>query len=211
LTLALLQRIRDEGLPMPALAILISPWVEMLLTIPNNSLGEKQIRNDILSPRISRSTVLAYLGKSGADPADPMISPINMDFTGIPPMIVQWGGQELFSSQIRELCARAEQAGIRVMRDADPDMFHIYQMLGDFVGPRATRGLERLCAMMAVMITHEMGSNGRCGGPGPRKRTPPRPNKARSLYGVKAAQSAFSIMTTKSAAGRLERPVNEES
>jgi hypothetical protein len=139
-----------------------------------------------------------------------MISPINMDFTGMPPMIVQWGGQEILSEQIREFCSRAENAGIRVMRDVDPDMFHIYQLLGDFVGPRATRGLERLCAMMAVMITQEMGSDGRGGGPGLRIRTRHHLNKAQSLNEVKTDSSASPLMTTKSASARLEHPVTEE-
>ncbi|RKP10786.1 alpha/beta hydrolase fold-domain-containing protein [Thamnocephalis sphaerospora] len=194
LTLALLQRIRSEGAPMPRLAVLMSPWVEMLLTIPNGMLNVSQLHADVLSARVSRPAVLAFLGTSGVDPADPMVSPVNMDFTGMPPMVVQWGGLELFSLQIREFCSRAEDAGIRVLRDADPDMFHIYQMMVDIIGARGVRGLERLSTMIATMIVEEMGSDGRGGGPGPR----PRDARARSLRSVKSFVSLRSTSTNQS-------------
>jgi hypothetical protein len=94
-----------------------------------------------------------------------------MDFTGMPPMVVQWGGRELFSQQIREFCSRAENAGIRVLRDADADMSHTYQMLIDLIGARSERGLDRLATMVAHMVVEEMGSDGRGGGPGPKSRS----------------------------------------
>ncbi|KAI8057913.1 alpha/beta hydrolase fold-domain-containing protein [Syncephalis plumigaleata] len=192
LSLALLQRIRDEQLPMPSLCVLMSPWVEMLLSIPQGVITRPQLQTDILSVRSSRPVVLAYLGESRIDPADPIVSPVNMDFTGMPPMVVQWGGKELFAQQIREFCSRAENAGIQVLRDADPDMSHTYQMLLDLIGSRSARGLDRLAAMIARMVVNEMGSDGQGGGPGPRKSSPLPASLYSSLHSSQSAISTSS-------------------
>ncbi|KAI9596215.1 alpha/beta hydrolase fold-domain-containing protein [Syncephalis fuscata] len=190
LSLALLQRIREAELPMPSLCVLMSPWVEMLLTIPEGVITRPQLQADILSMRSSRPVVLAYLGKSNMDPANPIVSPVNMNFTGMPPMVVQWGGKELFSQQIREFCSRAENANIRVLRDADPDMSHTYQMLIDLIGARSARGLDRLAAMVARMVVEEMGSDGQGGGPGPRKSS----SLPASLYMSQSNSSSFAAL-----------------
>jgi acetyl esterase/lipase len=100
LAAALLLRARDEGLPMPAAALLLSP--ELDLTESGDSFAVNAGVDSMSS--LMRPNRL-YAG--GADLADPYLSPLFGDFTkGFPPTFLTTGTRDLFlSNTVRMHCA----------------------------------------------------------------------------------------------------------
>ena len=94
LAAAMLLRARDENLPMPAAALLMTP--ELDLTESGDSFATNRTIDVALPAGLPRANAL-YAG--GQDLAHPYISPLFGDFTaGFPPTFLQTGTRDLFLS-----------------------------------------------------------------------------------------------------------------
>jgi epsilon-lactone hydrolase len=71
---------KKEGLPMPAAALLLSPMTD--LTVTGDSYTGKAHADPNISAQAIRTRAADYL--AGTDPADPLVSPIFADLTGLP-------------------------------------------------------------------------------------------------------------------------------
>jgi monoterpene epsilon-lactone hydrolase len=126
LTVATQLAIRDQGLPMPAASVPISPWVDM------SASGESfQTRAD-LDPMVSHENIAGiaanFLGPDG-DPDDPLASPLCGDLTGLPPMLIHVGDHEVLLSDSQALAAKAEAEGVDVTLEVWPEMIHVWHSL----------------------------------------------------------------------------------
>ena len=143
LTLATLLKIRDEGLPLPAAAVPISPWVDM------EGLGDSMktnAGNDLLVQEVVlKGMVGHFLGDS--DPRDPLAAPLYGDYTGICPLYIQVGGHETLLDDSSRVAARAKQAGVEVRVDVFPEMQHVFQMTAGNL-PEANDAIERIGAYL---------------------------------------------------------------
>lgn len=110
LTIATLVAARDKGLPMPACAVAISPWVDLS---QGGELFRARARRDPIVKKDGIDVMsAAYL--SGADPKTPLASPLFADLKGLPPLLIQVGTEEALHSDAVGLAARAEAAGVEV-------------------------------------------------------------------------------------------------
>lgn len=119
LTMALLQRLRDAGDPLPAGAALICPWVD--LTAEGGSLT-RNAPFDWGNEAVGRRWIRAYLGDH--DPRDPLVSSVYADLRGLPPLLIQVGGAELVHDQATTLARRAKEAGVDARLVVEPDQIH---------------------------------------------------------------------------------------
>lgn len=145
LAAATLLAAREEGLPLPAAAALISPWSD--LTCATGSYETRADADPMITPEGIRELAAVYL--AGADPRDPLASPNFADLSGLPPLLIQVGDDEVLLDDSRNLAARAREAGIDVELEVAPDMFHVwhafYQML-----PQGEEAIERLGAWLSA-------------------------------------------------------------
>ena len=58
------------------------------------------------------------------DPADPAVSPLFADLSGLPPLLIQVGTDEILLDDARRLDARAREAGVEVTLSEWPGMMH---------------------------------------------------------------------------------------
>ncbi|WP_277981098.1 alpha/beta hydrolase [Sphingomonas phyllosphaerae] len=93
LAAAMLLRARDEGLPMPAALVLLSPEVD--LTESGDSFAVNA-GVDVVLPGSLMASNLLYAG--GTDLEDPYLSPLFGDVTGFPPALLLTGTRDLFLS-----------------------------------------------------------------------------------------------------------------
>jgi acetyl esterase/lipase len=121
LVTSLLLELRRRGRPAPAGVILFSPEVSMALDEP--SITENADR-DILPWNIP---VRPYL--HGIDPHDARISAIDADLRGFPPVLVAYGGDEMFRDPIRRFVERLARAGVEATAIEEPGMFHVFAIL----------------------------------------------------------------------------------
>jgi acetyl esterase/lipase len=105
---ALLLRARDEGLPMPAGALLLTP--ELDLTESGDSFDTLMGLDVVLSARLMEMNLL-YAG--GADLAHPYLSPLFGDVAGFPPTLLQAGTRDLFLSNAVRMHRKLRSAGVR--------------------------------------------------------------------------------------------------
>lgn len=129
LAAALLLSLRDNKMPLPKAAILISPWGYLGSDLPSHInnipkdqvLGEKNVR---LGGEVARPSY-----RKDAPVTDPYISPVYADLTGLPPMLITAGGDELFLDDAALLAAHATAAGVPVQFTIYPRMSHDWTLL----------------------------------------------------------------------------------
>lgn len=143
LSLATMLALRDAGDPLPAAACLLSPWTDMTGTAP--SLDANDATDPVLSAFGIRKMGPAYYGKLPAD--NPRVSPLFADLTGLPPMLIQVGSQEILLDDSTGLAARIRDAGGDVQLDVWPKMPHVWQMMA-FALPEGRKAIADMAAFV---------------------------------------------------------------
>lgn len=139
LALVTLQRARRAGEPLPACAVLLSPAVDC--TLESRSI----IDNENLDPMLSLPDLLVLRRRYLPTPAlyaDPDVSPLFADFTGLPPLFLQAGSSEILRDEAVRTAQRAHAAGVDVELELWPQTPHAFQM-ASFL-PEAAQAMERI-------------------------------------------------------------------
>lgn len=120
LALSALLQLRDRGLPLPAGAILLSPWTD--LSVSGASVDERRDRDRWLT-RAHLEQWAAYY--AGAVPRrQPLLSPVFGDLRGLPPLLVFAGEDEVLLDDARRVVAGAIGAGVDARLLVSPGMQH---------------------------------------------------------------------------------------
>lgn len=143
LVLATLLRLRDEGRPMPAGVIALSPWVD--LARKGGTLEANQAI-DWGVPSVFARWARTYLPAGPLD--DPRVSPMYGDFSATSPLLVLYGECEMLRDQVEELVERVRAAGLPIEAERYPDMVHGWMTLAS-VTPEAARAFERCARFVA--------------------------------------------------------------
>jgi acetyl esterase/lipase len=72
-----------------------------------------------------RTRAADYL--AGTDPADPLVSPIFADLSGLPPLLIQAGSHEVLLDDATRLAAKAAADDVAVILDITPGVPHVFQ------------------------------------------------------------------------------------
>lgn len=124
LTLALLVASRDAGDPLPAGAVMISPWTDLSCS------GESYQTRAAVDPICSRDMLeqLAALYLDDADARDPRASALYADLCGLPPLLFQVGTAEvLFDDSVRA-AEKARSDGVDTSLQASEHMVHVWHL-----------------------------------------------------------------------------------
>ncbi|HKV53409.1 MAG TPA: alpha/beta hydrolase [Candidatus Binataceae bacterium] len=139
LTVAALVAIRDAKLPVPAVGVCMSPWVDL------EGIGESMKTRDQADPVVHRDGLVqmakAYL--AGKDPRTPLAAPLYADLKGLPSLLIQVGDAETLLDDSNRLAERARAAGVQVKLEVWPEMIHVWQLFANFLpeGQEAIDGL----------------------------------------------------------------------
>jgi acetyl esterase/lipase len=125
LALELLIACKQRGLAMPAAAVLFSPMTDLTVT------GDSYTTKADVDPKITAAAIQTrandYLNGTGTDPADPLVSPIFADLTGLPPLLVQAGSHEVLLDDATRLATRAAANDVAIILDITPGVPHVFQ------------------------------------------------------------------------------------
>lgn len=125
LAAAMVLRARDEGLPLPAALVLLSPEVD--LTESGDSFQVNRTV-DVMLPNPLMGANLLYA--DGADMSHPYLSPLFGDFTlGFPPTFLQSGTRDLFLSNTVRMHRALRRAQVKAQ-------LHVFEAMphGGFMG-----------------------------------------------------------------------------
>ena len=128
LALSTMLRARDEGLLLPSVAYLMSPWTDLAAT--GASYETHAARDPIHQRSMLQGMAKGYLGPNG-DARDPLASPLYADLKGLPPMLIQCGGREVILDDSRGLAERARAVGVIVDLQVYETMIHAFPMFAD--------------------------------------------------------------------------------
>jgi acetyl esterase/lipase len=142
LAAAMLLRARDEGLPMPAALVLISPEVD--LTESGDTFSTNRGVDYVIVQGVPD---LIALYAQGHDLTDPHLSPVFGDFDGFPPTFLQSGTRDILLSNTVRLHRRLRAAGV----DAE---LHVWEAMphGGFFG--APEDAEVVAEVRRFVVDH---------------------------------------------------------
>jgi epsilon-lactone hydrolase len=115
---------RDAGLPMPAAIVAFSPGVDATRA------GQSMVTKAKADPLLDRAALdrLSSLYVAGQDRRNPLLSPaVTADLTGLPPMLLQVGTNEMLLDDARRLALRASDADVDVVLDITAKVPHVFQ------------------------------------------------------------------------------------
>lgn len=143
LTIACLTSLRDAGEPLPGCAWCISPWVD--LTMSGESMASKAATDPMIQKDYLQEIGGAYLG--GADPRNPLASPLYADLANLPPLLIQVGTAETLLDDAVRLAGRAGDADLCATLETYPDMIHVWHLFH----PQLTAGRRALASAGAFI------------------------------------------------------------
>jgi epsilon-lactone hydrolase len=115
---------RDAGLPLPAAIVAFSPGLDATRT------GESMLTKAEADPLLDRASLdrMSAYYVVDQDRRDPLLSPaVTADLTGLPPLLVQVGTNEMLLDDARRLALRASDAEVDVILDITAQVPHVFQ------------------------------------------------------------------------------------
>jgi monoterpene epsilon-lactone hydrolase len=148
LAVATLVSARDQGLPLPAAALAMSPYAD--LTLSGATMETKREADPLFTPQAFPARVADYT--AGQDAALGLISPVFADLTGLPPLIIQAGTHEVLLDDAIRLARQAAIADIDVTLDITAGVPHVFQAYYPFLD-EAVAALDRAGQLLSAHLT----------------------------------------------------------
>ncbi len=148
LTLTSMIKLRDDGIPLPAGAVVLSPTTDYT----DNS--ETFYKNAKTDPVLADIGVFwwqtAFL--AGEDPENPLISPLNADLKGLPPILLQVSTSEMLYDHSTRFAEKAKTAGVDVTLQEWKDTIHVFQGFGLHDLPEAKEAIIKIGEFIQNLI-----------------------------------------------------------
>ena len=143
MTLAMILRAKQEGVPLPAAIAPGTPWSD--LTETGDSYKTNEWVDNVLVSYNGYLVHAALLYANGHDLKDPQLSPIYGDFHGFPPAILTSGTRDLFLSNTVRTHRKLREAGV----EAELQVFEAFshaQYLFDATAPETKEAFTEIAA-----------------------------------------------------------------
>jgi monoterpene epsilon-lactone hydrolase len=141
LAVGLVIRLRDQGMPIPAAILAVSAWCDIEL---RNSMSKTNVESDkMLSTALLEFFRESWIGGTGVAPNDPRINLLHADLTGLPPINIYYGTNELLVGEIIEFARRAKAAGLDASLHGVPHGQHLW-LLGAGQIPETSTAIAEL-------------------------------------------------------------------
>ena len=129
--------LRNAGEPLPAAAVCISPMTDLAFT----GKGYYTQKDVLLTVEFARSMSNHYVGNQ--DATNPLISPHYGDLTGLPPLLIHAGKDEILLNDAERLADKARRAGVEVTLTVWPKMWHVWHILTPYL-PEARQAINEI-------------------------------------------------------------------
>jgi acetyl esterase/lipase len=141
---------RDHGLPMPGGISVISPWADFDSTTRN---AHPNHNHDAYLPTRSIDTISQH-GLTLGGQLDPTWSPINHDFTGLPPVLIQVGSTECLLPDAQTLAQRCASAHIPTRLQIWDHAPHVHHIASDLLND-ARAAINHIGKFHQTLITNK--------------------------------------------------------
>lgn len=141
LTVATMLALRDAGDPLPAAAVLLSPFLDV--TGSGESIRTRAEQDPWFHPKD-----LSYIADYYCEPHQrrfPLVSPVFADVEGLSPMFIQVGDDEILLSDSERIADACIAAGIDVELEIWPQMWHVFQVFTRKM-PESRKAIDKMGA-----------------------------------------------------------------
>lgn len=136
LALSTLATLRKEGDKLPCAVVLLSPWADLGCT--GESITGRAEADPWMTEQACRECAEMYA--PGMDLKNPLISPVFADLSGLPPMLIQVGTDEILLDDSLRLAENAKAAGVDVTLDIWEGMWHVWH----YFAPGLPEGVQAI-------------------------------------------------------------------
>ena len=152
LVVALLHRLKDHGLEVPACAVLFSPWTDV------SGSGESVKGNDGRDPVFRTENIQAFAAcyAPQSEWTNPYVSPLFGDLANLPPLHIQVGADEVLLDDATLLHDGVVAAGRSSELLIADGVFHGWQML-DGIVPEARETLDQASRFIVARTQRRRG------------------------------------------------------
>ena len=147
LACSLLLTLRAQDLPLPAGAVLLCPGVDLT---GESYLAAAASGGDPEKLAFMRRCTDVYLAGHPID--DPVVSPLEADLTGLPPLLVQAATGDLVLRESRLLVDRAIEHGVDARLELYPADTHVFHVFWSFL-PEAADALQQAGSFIRERLT----------------------------------------------------------
>ncbi len=151
LCMSLLLSLREQGIPLPAAAMLFSPFVDLAAT--GESARTNSSRCAMFTHESFGRAALYYLGDR--DRCTPLASPLYAELQGLPPLLIHVGADETLLDDSRRLAERAQRAGVKTQLKIWPAVPHVWQLFQRWI-PEGRSSLREA----GMFLAREVGTAG---------------------------------------------------
>lgn len=113
-----------EGLPMPGGLIAMSPWTDLSCS------GASFEKNEDIDPSLTRSRLQMFASCYSSELANPLVSPLFGDLSGLPESLIFVGGDEILLDDAAVMHKNLLAAGCKSRLTVAPEMWHAYVLYG---------------------------------------------------------------------------------
>jgi len=147
LAMSLALHLRDSGARQPDAIAVVSPWADLAMS--GASVEAKAKADPMLKPEgLTRASDM-YL--KGHDRYDPAVSPLFGDMTGLPPVLIQVGSEEILLDDAVRLEDRLAESGVDSLCQVWDGMWHAFPMFAPLV-PEAVDAIDASAHWIAAQI-----------------------------------------------------------
>jgi monoterpene epsilon-lactone hydrolase len=140
LALATLVSLRDQGVPLPATAVCMSPLTDQAKE--GRSMETKAALDPLIQRDLSTAMSMYYLGPEG-DVRAPLASPLYAELTDLPPLLILVGSWEVLLDDSTRFAERAKVAGVDVEIEVWDEMIHGWPFFAALI-PEGREAIDRM-------------------------------------------------------------------
>lgn len=129
LTVTTLIALRDEGLPLPAGGVMISPWVDLDNSGPSMT-GKASVDPSLEKQGLDLFASGYRLGVTPETPRQHLLAPLEADLRGLPPLLIQVGTAEVLLDDSTRLAAKTAAADVATRLSVWPNAMHVWHLFG---------------------------------------------------------------------------------
>lgn len=173
--------LKELKMPLPAGAVLFSPWVD--LSFSGQSVQEHQKTDPVVIAQHVKEWATGY---AQAFPLNhPMISPLYGDLSGLSPVLIQASDAEVLTDDAMRLARALAAAHTPSHLQLYPGLLHVWQLFWRYV-PEANEALEHAATFLRKQIDHAIERDNH-------DAEEPRPRQAQEIPLMKPGTSGFRV------------------
>ncbi|MEL7654659.1 MAG: alpha/beta hydrolase [Bacillota bacterium] len=141
--IAAMLKLKDDDIPLPAACVAFSPSLDM--TISGES-HRTRAKADPCTPKGMTETYYDYYVGNG-DPKHPYASPLFGDLSGLPPIMIHVGNDEVMRDDSTRFGEKADSCGVKIQVKVWKGMFHCFPLLAPMFS-EATEAMKQVSAFI---------------------------------------------------------------